>query len=400
MRLTGKGTLPLIALLSVSSALWAEGPNKVFINPSVGFQVFDHDRDFSETATFQLGLEYRFHDHWAAEAVYGNADPDRKYSPGYSDYKDYRLDGLYYFTPVEEAFQPYLAAGAGHTEFDNDPEARMNVGGGLRYRVNELVSLRGDVREFWGMDEDKFDSLVSLGISFAFGPENTSEPQPEPAPMPAAPKDSDNDGVNDANDQCPGTPGGAPVDSKGCIQDADGDGVYDEADQCPQTPAGAKVDAKGCEVDSDGDGVADSRDTCPNTRANAPVDERGCERKAPEQRVMELNIQFPTNSSEIRSQYNAEIQRVADIMKQYPEVTVEIAGHSDNTGDADYNQWLSQRRAEAVRQRLIERFDIAPKRVSATGYGESEPVASNDTAAGRAENRRVEARIEYTVENP
>ena len=96
----------------------------------------------------------------------------------------------------------------------------------------------------------------------------------------------------------------------------------------------------------------------------------------------------------IDATYDAEIRKAADFMEEYPDTTVEIAGHSDSIGDAEYNRFLSQRRAEAVADRLTFVLGVDPDRVTAVGYGEVEPIASNDSAAGRAQNRRVEARIQ------
>lgn len=362
------------ALLTTTLAqpLAAEVQDRIYINPAAGFQYFDDQRDLSESGTYSLGVEYRFLDHWAVEGVYGNADPDRKYAPGHSDYKDYRLDGLFYFDDMNSAdvVQPYLAAGAGHTEFDNDGEARINAGGGLRLVASDTVSLRLDAREFYSVDENAWDSLVSVGVSFAFNREAAPAPQQEPAPRPQPaprPADSDGDGVPDSRDQCGGTPAGVSVTSQGCPTDADRDGVADYQDRCPGTATGVKVDKEGCE------GVTERVET------------------------ISLNIQFANNSSQVPAAYDAEIRRVAEFMREYPDTTVEIAGHSDSVGDASYNLNLSQQRAEAVAARLIERFGIADDRVSARGYGESQPVADNSTAAGREQNRRVEARIEKVI---
>lgn len=170
--------------------------------------------------------------------------------------------------------------------------------------------------------------------------------------------------------------------------------MADSRDQCPNTPAGAEVNSRGCELDSDNDGVVNSQDQCPDTTAGATVDETGCEGITETVETIELRVQFPTNSSVIDNAYDNEIRRVADFMEEYPETTVEIAGHTDSAGEAGYNQFLSQRRAEAVAGRLTGPLGVDPDRVSAVGYGEAEPVATNDTPAGRAQNRRVEARIQ------
>lgn len=384
---------------SLTTPALAERQETIYINPFAGFQLFDDKRDLSETGTFGVGVEYRFRPHWSVEAVYSRADADRKYVSGESDFDEVRVDGTYYFAGPEAAWNPYVSLGAGHADFglgdsisyrsagtDHD-ETRVNVGTGFRYNVSDGISIRGDLREFHGIDESTFDTMVSLGLSWAFT-------RTVSAPAPKAPADADNDGVPDNRDQCPGTPAGASVDSRGCELDSDNDGVADSRDQCPNTPAGAEVNSRGCELDSDNDGVVNSQDQCPDTTAGATVDETGCEGITETVETIELRVQFPTNSSVIDNAYDNEIRRVADFMEEYPEITVEIAGHTDSAGEAGYNQFLSQRRAEAVAGRLTGPLGVDPDRVSAVGYGEAEPVATNDTPAGRAQNRRVEARIQ------
>jgi len=378
---------------SLSAPALAADKQSIYLNPFAGYQLFDDKRDLSETDTYGVGIEYRFKPHWAVEAVYSRADADRKYVNGDSEFEELRLDGLYYFRGQDSAWNPYLAFGAGYADFGDGPvftagtnhdETRVNVGAGVRYNISDMISLRGDLREFHGIDESTFDTMVSLGLSLAFH-HTTTEPKPA---------DADNDGVPDSRDQCANTPVGAQVDSRGCELDADNDGVADSKDQCPNTPAGAEVNSRGCELDSDNDGVVNSKDQCPNTAAGAEVDETGCEGVTETIETIELRVQFPTNSSVIDATYDAEIRKAADFMEEYPETTVEIAGHSDSIGDAEYNRALSQRRAEAVADRLTSVLGVDPDRVTAVGYGEVEPIASNDTAAGRAQNRRVEARIQ------
>ncbi len=172
--------------------------------------------------------------------------------------------------------------------------------------------------------------------------------------------------------------------------DADGDGVTDDRDQCPGTPAGAKVDANGCELDSDGDGVVDSKDACPGTPAGVKVDATGCEIKA--KSISLTGILFHTDSAELKSESIAVLNATADTLNANPGVAVEIAGHTDSQGDAAYNQGLSERRAKSVRDYLISR-GVSSSRLSSAGYGESQPVADNATADGRAQNRRVELRV-------
>jgi OOP family OmpA-OmpF porin len=211
------------------------------------------------------------------------------------------------------------------------------------------------------------------------------------APPPPPPADSDGDGVIDDRDKCPGTPRGVAVDRDGCPKDSDGDGIIDDRDKCPGTPKGAAVDTTGCPVDSDGDGVPDYLDKCPDTRKGVPVDKDGC--PLPEKISISLLVEFDTDKADIRPKYHDEIARVGDFMKKYSETTAVIEGHTDNMGGKAYNERLSQRRADAVRKYLIDKFGIAASRLTAKGYGFAKPVADNKTAEGRQKNRRIEASI-------
>ena len=194
--------------------------------------------------------------------------------------------------------------------------------------------------------------------------------------------DSDGDGVVDEADQCPNTPRGVTVDARGCPPDSDGDGVPDYLDQCPGTPPGVAVDNSGCPFDSDGDGVADHLDQCPNTPKGATVNEVGCW-------SLEATTLYDSNSSYMKAEAYPLLDEVAIILEKNPEMKVEVQGHTDNTGTAEYNQWLSEKRAQKVTDYLVSK-GIDPSRLEAKGYGFTQPVASNATAEGRAQNRRVE----------
>ncbi len=207
------------------------------------------------------------------------------------------------------------------------------------------------------------------------------------------PTDSDGDGVFDGLDACPDTPAGARIDATGCALDSDSDGIADGIDQCDGTPAGAVVDARGCPTDSDGDGVFDGLDQCPNTEAGTRVDERGCavlfeEEKA--ELVLE-GVQFEFNRADLKDTSTATLDRVAASLMAWPEIRVEVGGHTDSRGRDAYNLDLSTRRAAAVRDYLIQR-GVPADQLTSHGYGETRPVADNDTEDGRARNRRVELR--------
>ena len=163
--------------------------------------------------------------------------------------------------------------------------------------------------------------------------------------------------------------------------DSDGDGVYDNLDQCPNTPQGVAVDPMGCPLDSDGDGVYDYLDKCPATPKATPVDSRGC--------WVVRGVNFDSAKWDIKPDDYRFLDEVVVILQNNPALKAEIQGHTDNRGAAEFNQQLSEKRANAVMQYLVEK-GISSNRLTAIGYGFSKPAASNDTPAGRAENRRVE----------
>ena len=163
--------------------------------------------------------------------------------------------------------------------------------------------------------------------------------------------------------------------------DSDGDGVIGSKDACPGTPQGVTVDSKGCPLDSDGDGVFDYLDKCPGTPKGATIDARGC--------WVIRGINFNTGESIIDPASYRFLDEVADILTQNPALKVEIQGHTDNRGSAAFNQKLSEKRANAVLDYLLQK-GISRNRLTAAGYGFSRPAASNSTPEGRAQNRRVE----------
>jgi OOP family OmpA-OmpF porin len=167
--------------------------------------------------------------------------------------------------------------------------------------------------------------------------------------------------------------------------------VCDGLDKCPNTPLGCIVDKDGCPIDSDNDGVCDGLDKCPNTPAGAIVDKDGCMH---EKITINLDVEFDFDKYVVKDKYNGEIKKVADFMKEFPKTTAAIEGHTDNVGTAAYNEKLSKKRANSVRQYLINNFGIKASRLTATGYGFTKPIASNDTDEGRQRNRRVQAVLE------
>ena len=246
------------------------------------------------------------------------------------------------------------------------------------------------------------------------------------------PLDTDGDGVPDYLDKCPDTPKAAKgmVDKNGCLLDSDGDGVPDYLDLCNNTPAEARayVDKNGCLKDTDGDGVPDYLDKCPDTpiEARGKVDEHGCPRDTdgdgipdyldncptipgvasnhgcPEikkevrtlfQRALQ-GIQFETGRSTILKKSDIILNQIAKSLINNPTYLIEVQGHTDNVGKSEANMKLSEARANAVRQYLIAK-GVEEKRITAKGYGDTRPIASNKTVSGRAKNRRVEFLVTF-----
>ena len=204
------------------------------------------------------------------------------------------------------------------------------------------------------------------------------------------PKDSDGDGVIDATDKCPNTPAGTPVDATGCPKDSDGDGVTDTLDRCPNTPVGTSVDTQGCAVDLDGDGVINATDKCPDTPAGTKVDAVGCPALFGAGASLVLQgVNFATGKATLLPESQAVLDGVAASLVDNPNVSVEVGGHTDNTGRHASNVKLSDARANAVRDYLIGK-GVNPSQLTARGYGPDQPVSDNTTVIGRAANRRVE----------
>ncbi|HVX87811.1 MAG TPA: OmpA family protein [Gemmatimonadales bacterium] len=219
-------------------------------------------------------------------------------------------------------------------------------------------------------------------------------PAGTPVDANGCPRDTDGDGVTDNNDRCAGTPAGTPVDANGCPRDSDADGVADSADRCPGTPAGTKVDAAGCPLpDTDGDKVVDRDDKCPNTPAGMAVDANGCQQlfnqAAGQTSIVLEGVTFRSGSSAITPTSRPILDRVAEALVNNPSYRVEVQGHTDNSGAVATNTRLSQARANSVRAYLISK-GVDGGRLTAVGYGPTQPKVPNTSAANRAQNRRVE----------
>ncbi|MCB9081438.1 MAG: OmpA family protein [Lewinellaceae bacterium] len=197
--------------------------------------------------------------------------------------------------------------------------------------------------------------------------------------------DADQDGIPDGQDVCPNTPGIARF--NGC-PDTDGDGLSDLADACPNDAG--PISLRGC-PDTDGDGLIDREDRCP-TEAG-PASNRGCpevtETVREKLRFITQNVFFATNSDQLQEESLPVLDQVVQIMQEYPSYHLQVNGHTDNIGDREANLELSRRRAAAC-VNYLQRKGINQERLHSAGFGSQQPIATNDTPAGRRVNRRVE----------
>lgn len=231
--------------------------------------------------------------------------------------------------------------------------------------------------------------------------------------------DTDGDGIKDADDACPEVAG--PIENQGC-PDTDNDGIFDFVDNCP-TEAGPKenngcpwpdtdkdglidkdddcpylagpIKNKGCPYqDTDNDGVLDKDDDCPTVAG--PVDNKGCPRLAKEEEeVLKTafeNLEFNTGNAIIKEVSYPSLDELAALLVKKKNWKLQISGHTDNVGDAQKNLVLSKQRAEAVKAYLVSK-GVEAARLNTLFFGETQPIATNDTPEGRQKNRRVEMTV-------
>jgi outer membrane protein OmpA-like peptidoglycan-associated protein len=332
---------------------------------------------------------------------------------------------------------------------DKLKQGNLEAAVGLNLWFTDQIGARLEARDLMWLNREKPTTveantwIVGGGLTVAFGgkPRDTDgdgipdrkdkcpdTPKGATVDATGCPKDSDGDGVLDGIDQCPDTPKGATVDAHGCPHDSDADGVYDGLDQCADTPKGATVDATGCPKDSDGDGVLDGIDQCPNTPKGATVDEKGCPKdsdgdgvpdgldKCPDTaaglrvdvngcpiEVMEKetelldtgmirlqDINFETAKADLLPESLPRLDVVGQVLSKWPELKIEIGGHTDHRGTTKYNQKLSEARAQSVTNYLVQKFNLKADQYTAKGYGESRPLVPDTTPLNMARNRRVE----------
>ena len=277
----------------------------------------------------------------------------------------YNLDLVYHFLPAEK-FNPFIVAGYGASHYDPDISSKnmrlLDYGVGAKYWVAEHVALRVDLRDKMTFDEHLHNLSATAGVVFAFGGDSKAEPAPVARPM-----DSDSDSVIDSSDKCPNTPTGVSVDMDGCPLDADKDGVPDYRDKCPDTPAGVAVD----------------KDGCPPVKkvvilASEPKVEEKVKVVAAEPVEVVLafeDIHFDFNQSTLTPEAQVILKRNILLLQENPKAHIRIAGYTSASGTDEYNQALSERRANSIQEFLVSEGVSKPGRLTTIGYGETQPAA-------------------------
>lgn len=247
------------------------------------------------------------------------------------------LNAIYSFGTPGVGLRPYISTGFAHQSIGQDERSGRdrstyaNMGTGLKYYFTENLFADAGVTGMYNIDSGYTEFMGGLTVGANFGGAGKKIEAPAPAPE--------------------------------VCNDEDNDGVCDNADKCPGTEADVTVDAEGCPA-------------------------------AAEAVRVELDVKFDFDKATVKPESYEEIKTVAEFMNQYPQTTTTVEGYTDSVGSDAYNQKLSQRRADAVRDVIVDQYGVAAERVSAVGNGESDPIASNETAEGRALNRRVEASVE------
>jgi OmpA-OmpF porin, OOP family len=328
---------------------------------------------------------------------------------------------------------PFVVAGAGAMQVvssakteppagimkDTDPMFYLGVG--AKYRVENNWGLRLDARAI-GVPSSKVDSAgqsdnapvldyeLLLSVYKEWG--RTAAPrEATDDDLPVTSDDRDGDGIPNDVDQCPDEPEDFDgfQDEDGCPDpDNDGDGIPDASDKCPNEPEDFDgfEDEDGCpDPDNDGDGVPDAQDQCPDQMEthNGYQDDDGCPDEVPRavQRFTGVikGINFKTNEAEILKNSFRTLDGAVKVLKEYPDLRMEIQGHTDDVGDDDANMDLSQRRAESVKAYFVDK-GIEENRLIARGYGKTQPLVAKTTKAARAKNRRVEFKLVSSLDAP
>lgn len=324
-----------IAVSCLGATVALADAGQFYIAPGLQKMNYDAEVGLDNDLGYVIGIGYDFTSRLSAEFSVMDLNPETK-PKRELDQDLWKIDVLYGLDFNLGRFKPFVVSGLGNSNIDGENDSIWDIGAGLRLPLNERWTWRTSIRNYYalGRDFEDQDFGIDTTLVYRFGGSRKSMTSSNEPPR---------EGVQEVGE----------------VADADRDGVPDANDLCSDTPRSYAVDKDGCPIAIE------------------------------EVARVELLVNFDFDRSEVKEQYLPEIESVARFMEQYPDRVVELEGHTDSRGTDAYNLGLSQRRAEAVMAELVGRFGISPSRVSAKGFGESQPIGSNDSAQGRAENRRV-----------
>lgn len=324
-----------IAVSCLGATVALADAGQFYIAPGLQKMNYDAEVGLDNDLGYVIGIGYDFTSRLSAEFSVMDLNPETK-AKRELDQDLWKIDVLYGLDFDLGRFTPFVVSGLGNSNIDGENDSIWDIGAGLRLPLNERWTWRTSIRNYYalGRDFEDQDFGIDTTLVYRFGGSRKSKASSNEPPR---------EGVQEVVE----------------VADADRDGVPDANDPCSDTPRSYAVDKDGCPIAIE------------------------------EVARVELLVNFDFDRSEVKEQYLPEIESVARFMEQYPDRVVELEGHTDSRGTDAYNLGLSQRRAEAVMAELVGRFGISPSRVSAKGFGESQPIGSNDSAQGRAENRRV-----------
>ncbi len=376
----------------------------VSVTPYLGAGLWSNDVGLDNSFLFGARGAFHLTGNFSLEGTYGRSATEQSTGGRSVDIDHYGLDLVWELMP-HSRFVPYLTGGWAQLDYNADGAVSTEVLNGAEVGIGLKARLGGDNANYRALRLDLRDVIsnltpvfpndgdathnfiATLGVQFAFGKSS---------------RDSDNDGIRYRDDACADTPAGASIDATGCPTDSDGDGVYDGLDKCDGTPDGATVNAAGCPTDSDGDGVYDGLDQCADTAANLQVDQSGCPIAVTETEVQLLDtgtittnaVVFGLSSAEIDLDHSQVLAEIGETLSRWPELRLEIIGHTDNSGPAEFNRQLSLQRAQSVLDYFTAHFpELDTSNYRAVGLGEDQPIADNGTLEGRRANRRVEFKV-------
>lgn len=441
--------------LCSSAALAENRAGSLNLTPVIGGYHFDGVQGIDPNVLLGFKLGYNFTDRLGIEALseFLHTKTWSSGSGVPMDVVNARVEGLYHLFPQSRVV-PYLAAGYGWLSSEQE-SGLFSYGVGAKIAMSDNVALRLDLRNLViDRGPTLYNYEYTLGLNFQLGGSSKAakpvaaaaakkaEAAPAPAPAPKAvepaPAPKQAPPVETAvPKQAPAAPAPVPVAAPPAAPTAQlvatpasieksnsstlnwsaqnssecsimpGIGPVQPTGTMTVSPATSTTYKLACKgkggaaessatvnviqpaVDSDNDGVPDEFDKCPDTPAGTKVDKSGC--TIIECKSITLSITFETGKADIKERHHDELKMVADKLKAFPKATTVIEGHTDNVGSSASNKKLSQRRADAVRQYLVDKKGVDGSRISAKGFGDTKPIDSNKTEDGRRNNRRVEA---------